>query len=129
MVKRTHVASGVLLFAALRGVSKAVAVGALGVSVCVDGHFDLEGGRKEEEGWEEFLYVLGVNGDNHRTHFFGYCSSTVLVKVPGRTDLNRFGVEDGLFEEGKQLVVIVREDIGWDRVNCQLYSGWRQREL
>jgi len=23
------------------------------------------------------------------------------------------------------LFIVVREDVGWDRVNCQLYSGWR----
>jgi len=32
---------------------------------------------------------------------------------------------DGVFEEGEQLIIVFREDIGWDRVNCQLYSGWR----
>jgi len=32
---------------------------------------------------------------------------------------------DGVFDEGKELFVVVREDVGWDRVNCQLYSGWR----
>jgi len=32
---------------------------------------------------------------------------------------------DGVFHEGEELVVIFREDVGWDRVNCQLYSGWR----
>jgi len=32
---------------------------------------------------------------------------------------------DGVFDEGKKLLVVIREDVGWDRVNCQLYSGWR----
>jgi len=32
---------------------------------------------------------------------------------------------DGVFDEGKELFVVIREDVGWDRVNCQLYSGWR----
>ena len=22
------------------------------------------------------------------------------------------------------MIVVFREDVGWDRVNCQLYSGW-----
>ena len=95
MVKRTEGARGVGLFASLGGVAKAVAVVALGVSVGVNGFFDLEPFREEEEGREEFLYVVGVNGDNHRGRLFGYSSSSVLVKVPGRTDLDRFRVEDG----------------------------------
>ena len=53
------------LFAALGGVAKAVAVVALGVSVGVDGFFDLEPLGEEEEGQEEVLYVVGVDGDNH----------------------------------------------------------------
>ena len=32
---------------------------------------------------------------------------------------------DGVFDEGQELIVVLREDVGWDRVNCQLYSGWR----
>ena len=83
------------LLASLGGVSEAVAVVALGVSVGVDGLFDLEPFREEEQGWEEFLHVVGVNGDNHRSRLFGYSRSSVLVKVPGRTDLDRFRVEDG----------------------------------
>jgi len=32
---------------------------------------------------------------------------------------------DGVFDEGVELIVVFREDAGFDRVNCQLYSGWR----
>ena len=83
------------LLAALGGVAAAVAVIALGVAVGVDGFLNLEPLREEEEGWQEFLYVVEVDGDNHRSRLFGYSSSSVLVKVPGRTDLDRFRVEDG----------------------------------
>ena len=83
------------LLASLGGVTEAVAVVALGVPVGVDGLFDLETFREEEEGWAEFLYVVGVDGDNHRSGLFGYSNSSVLVKVPGRTDLDCFRVEDG----------------------------------
>jgi len=31
---------------------------------------------------------------------------------------------DGVFDECNKLFVVVREDIGWDGVNCLLYSGW-----
>ena len=55
------------LLAALGGVAETVAVVALGVSVGVDGFLNLERFREEEEGREEFLYVVGVNGDNHRS--------------------------------------------------------------
>ena len=95
MVKRTEGARGVGLLAALGGVAEAVAVVALGVPISVDGFLNLKPFREEEEGREEFLYVIGVDGDNHRSRLFGYSSSSVLVKVPGRTDLDRFRVEDG----------------------------------
>ena len=95
MVKRTKGARGVGLLTALRSVAEAVAVVALGVSVGVDGFLNLEPFRKEEAGREECLLVVGVDGANHRSRLFGYSSSSVLVKVPGRTDLDRFRVEDG----------------------------------
>ena len=95
MVKRTKGARGGGLFAALGGVPEAVAVVTVGVSIGVDGFLNLEPFREEEERREEFLYVIGVNGDNHRSRLFGYSRSSVLVKVPGRTDLDRFRVEDG----------------------------------
>ena len=65
MVKRTKGARGVGLLATLGGVAETVAVVALGVSVGVDGFLNLEPFREEEEGREESLYVVGVNGDNH----------------------------------------------------------------
>ena len=65
MVKRTERARGVGLLAPLGGVAEAIAVVALGVPVGVDGLFDLEPFREEQEGREEFLYVVGVDGDNH----------------------------------------------------------------
>ena len=95
MVKHTKGARGVGLLAALGGVAETVAVIALGVSVGVDGFLNLVPFREEEAGREELLYVIGVDGDNHRSRLFGYFSSSVLVKVPGRTDLDRFRVEDG----------------------------------
>ena len=61
MVKRTEGARGVRLLAALGGVAKAVAVVALGVSVGVDGLLDLEPFEEEEQGGEDFLYVVGVD--------------------------------------------------------------------
>ena len=95
MVKRTEGAGRVGLLAALRGVAEAVAVAALSVLVGVDSFLSLEPFGKEEEGREEFRYVVGVDGDNHRSRLFGYSSSSVLVKVPGRTDLYRCRVEYG----------------------------------
>ena len=64
-MKRIQGARGVGLFATLGGVAEPVAVIALGVSVGVDGFLNLEPFRAEEEGREEFLYVDGVDGDNH----------------------------------------------------------------
>ena len=94
MVKRTQGARGVGLFAALGGMAEAVAVVALGVSVGVDGVFDLVLLGEEEEGSEEFLYIVGVDGDKHRSRLFGYSRRSVLVKVLGSTDLDRFRLED-----------------------------------
>jgi len=54
----------------------------------------------------------------------GKPSGSVCVKVPGRANRDRLGIVDGVFDEGRVLFVVVREDVGWDRVNCQLYSGW-----
>ena len=65
MVKRTEGARGVGLLTALGGVAEAVAVVTLGVSVGDNGFLNLEPFREEEEGREEFLYVVGVDGDNH----------------------------------------------------------------
>ena len=65
MVKRTKGARGVGLLATLEGMAETVAVVALSVSIGVDGFLNLEPFREEKEGREEFLYVVGVNGDNH----------------------------------------------------------------
>ena len=67
MVKRTIGARGVFLGAALSGVTVAVAVGALGVSVRLHCLFNLEAAGEEEEGGLEDGNVLGVNGDDHRS--------------------------------------------------------------
>ena len=82
------------LFATLGGVAEAVAVITLGVWVGVDGFLNLAPLGGEEEGWLEGLNVAVVDGDNHRSRLLGYSSSSVLVKLPGRTDLDRFRVED-----------------------------------
>ena len=79
----------------LGGVAETVAVGAQSVPVGVDGFLNLESFRDAEEGRKEFFYVVGVDGDNHRSRLFGYSRSSVRVKVPGRTDLDRFRIEDG----------------------------------
>ena len=69
--------------------------------------------------------VVGVNGDNHRSGLLGEPSSSVLVEVAGRANRDRLGVVDGVFDEGKELFVVFWEDVCRERVNCQLYSGWR----
>ena len=94
MVKRTKGARWVGLLATLGDMPEAVAIVALGVSVGVDGFFNLEPLREEEDRREYALYVVGVDRDNHRSHLFGYTRSSVLVKVPGRTDLDCFRVKD-----------------------------------
>ena len=53
------------LFAALGGEAEAVTLVALGVTVGVDSLLNLEPFGEEEERWEEFLYVVRVDGDNH----------------------------------------------------------------
>lgn len=60
------------------------------------------------------MYVLRVNGDNYRIGFLGYLSRSVIVKVPGGTDGDRLCVPDRFLKEGKQFVIVVREDLGWD---------------
>ena len=32
---------------------------------------------------------------------------------------------DQFLDEVEELVLVFWEDVGWDRLNCQLYSGWR----
>ena len=79
----------------LGGVAETVAVGALSVPVGVDGFLNLESFGEAEEGRKGFFFIVGVEGDNHRSRLFGYSRSSVLVNVPGRTDLDRFRIEDG----------------------------------
>ena len=57
---------------------------------------------------------MGVDRDNQQTPFLEYSRSWVLVKVPGRTDLNLFRAVDVPLKVGKQLVGVVLEDVGWD---------------
>lgn len=72
------------------------------------------------------MTFFGADGDNHRSYLFGHSSWSGLVKIRRRTDLHCVLVEDGLLHEGKQLIVVVWDDIGWDLVNCQQYSSWRE---
>ena len=95
MVKRTKGAQGVGLLAPLGGVAEAVAVVALGSALGIDGFLNFKPLREEEAGREEFLFVVAVDRDNDGSRLFGYSSSSVLVKVPGRTDVDRFHVENG----------------------------------
>jgi len=114
MMKCTVWAGGVLLGASGIGVSKSIAVGALGVAVSL-GHFlDFEPLGEEEEGGEEDGNVVGVNGDNHRSGLLGEPNSSALVKVPGRANRDLLRVADGFLDEVEQLFVVVWEDVGWD---------------
>jgi len=88
-MKGTVCAGGVFLGASGRGVSKPVAVGALGVAVSLRRFLDLEPLGKEEDSWEEAWNLVGVDGANHRSGLLGEPSSSALVKVPGRTNLDR----------------------------------------
>jgi len=125
MMKCTVWAGGVFLGASGGGVSEPVAVGALGVAVSLSRFLDLEPLGEEEDSWQEAWNVVVVDGDDHRSGLVGEPSSSALVKVPCRANHNRVRVEDGVLEEGEQLFVVVREDVGRDCVNFQLYSGWR----
>ena len=103
---------------------KPVAIKALGVAVNLRRFLDFEALCEEEEGGEEHGNVVGVDGDNHRSGLLGEPNSSVVVKVAGRANRDHLRVVDGVFDEGKELFVVVREDVGRDRVNCQLSSGW-----
>jgi len=124
-MKRTIRAGGVFLGASGMGVSESVTVGALGVAVSLGRFLDLEPRGEAEEGGEEDGNIVGVNGDDHRSGLLGEPSSSALVKVPGRTNRDLLCVVDGFLDEVEQLFVVVWEDVGWDRVDRQLYSGWR----
>ena len=107
-------ASWVLLGASGMGMSETVAVEALGVAVSLSCFLDFEPLGEEEEGGEEDGNVVRVNGDNHRSGLLGEPSSSVLVKVPGRANHDRLAIVDGVFDEGKELFVVVKEDVGRD---------------
>jgi len=106
VVKRTVGAGGVFLGASGIGVSESVAVGALGVAVGLYGLLDFETPREEEERGSEDGNVFRVNGDNHRSGLLGKPRSSVLVKVPGRADRDCLRVVNGVFDEGKELLVV-----------------------
>jgi len=74
---------------------------------------------------EENGNVVGVNGTKHRSGLLGEPNSSALVKVLGCANRDLLGVVDGFFDEVEQLVIVIWKDVGWDRVNCQLYSCWR----
>ena len=78
---------------------------------------------KEEAGQEDWN-VIGVDGDNHGSGLLGVTSSSVLVNIPGLDNGDLLHVVDRYFDDGEELVVVVWEVLGWDRVNCQRYGGW-----
>ena len=92
MVKCTVGAGGVLLGASGMGVSKMIAVGALGVSVSLGRFLDLEPFGEEEEGREEDGNVVGVNGDNHRSGLLVEPNSSALVKIQGMPIVTSFAL-------------------------------------
>jgi len=111
VMKCTVGAGGVFLGASGMGVSESVAVGALGEAGGLRGLFDFERPREEEESGGEDGNVIGVNGDNHRSGLLGKPSSSVLVKVPGRADRDSFRIVDGVFDESKELFVVLWQDV------------------
>ena len=128
-MKRTEGARGVGLFATLGDVAEGVAVVALGIPVGVDSFLNLELLREEEEGREEFLYVVGVDGDKHRSGLFRYSSSSVLVEIPGRTELDRFRVEDGRLDEGNSWSSSSgRTSMGTECIACCIPVGPREND-
>ena len=71
-------------------------------------------------GWE---HRHGSQGQP-RSGLLGEPRSLLLVKVSGRANRYLFRIVDGVFDKSNELVVILCEHVGWDRVNCQLYSDW-----
>ena len=69
-MKGTKRARKVGLFAALGGVAEAIAGVALGVSVGDDRFLNLMLFGKVEEGRDELMYPVGVDGDNHPSRLF-----------------------------------------------------------
>jgi len=113
-MKRTVGAVWELLGPSGMGGSDPVAVAALGVVVILRRFHDLEPLGEEHEGREEDVNVVRVNGDNHGSVLPGEPSSSVLVKVPGRANRNRFRILVGIFDESEELFVIVTQDVSRD---------------
>ena len=64
MMKREVGARVVILCAALEDVTKAIVVGTVGATICLNHLLDLETFQEEKEAEEEVLNVFWVNGDN-----------------------------------------------------------------
>jgi len=125
MMKRTVVAGKVFLRGLGIGVSKKVVVGALGVAVTLGRFLDLEPLGEQEGGLEEDENLVRISRDDQRSGLLGKSSSSALVKVPGRANRGLQRIVDGFLNEVEELVVVIWQDVGWDQVNGQLYSGWR----
>jgi len=124
MMNRTVWPGGVLLSTWGIGVSKSIVVGALGVVVSLGGFLNLAPLGEEEEGWEEDGNVVRVNRDDHRSDMLSEPSSLGLIQVPGGANRDLLRVVDGFLDEVEVLIVVIWEDVGWDPVNCPLYTGW-----
>jgi len=112
-MRRAIRAGGVCLGASGIGVSKSVAVGALGVAVDLGSLFNFQTPREEEKGWGKDGNVVGGNGDNYRSGLLGKPSSSVRVRVPGRADGDHLWVVDGVLDESEELFVVLwRPSVG-----------------
>ena len=67
----------------------------------------------------------GLTETSNRSGLLAEPRSSVLVKVPGSANPDLFRIVDVFLNEGEELFIVVWEYVSWDRVNCQLYSGWR----
>jgi len=83
MMKRTNGARGVGGGASLMGVSVSPTVSTLGGSGGGEGKFDLAFLGEDDDPCCEGRYVLGVDGDNHRSGLLGLPRISARVKVPG----------------------------------------------
>jgi len=48
-----------------------------------------------------------------------------LLRYLAAPIVTSFALKIDFFDERQELVDFIWEDVGRDRVNCQLYSGWR----
>ena len=55
-----------------------------------------------------------VNRDDHRSGLLCEPSSSALIKVEGRANLDRPCIEDGVLDKGEELFFVVWEDVGRD---------------